>query len=438
MYDNFNEIAKNAYINCLDGICKDFGLYGAYIDNVNEDINSDYSAIYFVMGMDKNKVYNPDINISSLIKKQQREKDFVPIDVCAIKITNEAPLVVNQNVIEYCKNIELIKNIYEVRAHVLPTKIHKISLEYISSLYERSITSTDYSHVAVYRDAIGEFMTSNNALTNPLNPQYQYCSSLFKNTDNIKDEITFDKDSNLLSAVRLLNASNNIIRTKIRKELLKDLKSEMKKHPSILYWHGSMQNTPEPITTHSLKNVKEYYDSFYVNVAFDANYQDDMNRIFAKIKHPEVFKYNISDISKNKSHLCYISIRDKDLPVIYACIDNANIKVAIDNNNFNYTNHQNEVTIVVHSRDSQRVNEILKKFVVVTRNQHLFRKETQMKSTAITEELNVEKLQKNIAWRQDLETTLNNAGIDYKSNKKQIDNAIDMLMQMKSNKDEER
>lgn len=436
MYNTIDEIERNGYLNILGLTCSEYDVYCTFYDNTKSK-DKQYSGIFFVMGLDENKVFDKDIKIPELINDQKIDKDFLHLDINAVQITDKTPFMINRKVVEFCKNAELIKRVHEIRGREIPKKINNISLEYIRALYEHSIDLTNKKYIQAYRDALNEFIASNDAFENPNNPEHDKVFAALRNPGYKLSEWVFYKNNrNLVPLMCVLKSSNEVIRTTMNKKLAKQLDKEMKKYPDIMYWHSKPLRDERPIKVHRFKNVKKYYDSYYVDVVYGKHNANVMDKIITKLTHPEIFKYNIEEIDNEKDGLCYINVSKTDASIILECLSSNNVKAAIDYKKFSADN-PGEITIVINSKDANKTNYIIKDICKAMREKHIYNKDAENTWYFQAQVFNPDAIDKMDRYEMALKDQCESLGIDYKENRKKLRKAMEDLLKDGTGKDEE-
>ena len=163
-----------------------------------------------------------------------------------------------------------------------------------------------------------------------------------------------------------------------------------------------------------------------------------MDRVIAKINYPEAFQYNVNDITNNNCNdICFLSVRNQDLPVVYNYLKNNDIKAAIDNENFNYVNKPDEISLVINSDDVQKANAVIKKLANVSRKQHIYRKEAEARDYFSAPRINIDELLNNETQGININQAMSEIGVNYEKNKRQIDDAIEKLISVKKQRETE-
>lgn len=371
MFDTFDEIKKNKFINNLEETCKRFGITGVYV-KWNADSNKEKNGIYFVFGADKEKVLNKDINIEKIFKEQQRDPQNFHLDICAVKLTDCSPFAIHQDITECCRDIEFISKLYQERGVPIPNKVDCTTLFYIETLYKNSVDK-DISpeNLAIYKEAVKEYFDVLDKKSN--GKQEIPKSSGFKSL--------FGEKSNKVSLEKVFESSNSVVKHRISARLLPEFEKEMKNYPEILYHANKVNKIIFDAPEKGFGPNKEDNDLSTVDIAYNSIYKKDIVTILAKITVPEAFRISIQemrDMCKEGDSICHFGIQEQEYNYFAKKCKEANVNFIIDNERIYFTESSGLINIAFYKSDIKAIDKILTEIAIEAEKYHTYDKNAEI------------------------------------------------------------
>ena len=377
MFDTLNEIRQNKYINDLDNTAEEFGLSATYV-NYNKDIDTDARGIYFVCGLDHNRIKTGDFDIKEVLKHNKRDRNFFNYGIMVFPLKDCAPFATHQLILEHCRNAEFVKMVYKEYQKPIPPKISIASLTSMKMLYANA-RNPDISPAerARYEESFEKCFELEDAYHNPQSADYKKMK--FK-TDGHYDtgkgpvanlfKRAFSRTKNNVSLEHLFSVSPSLEHVLLNVKIVKQVKEELKKHPEILYW----MSKPEGIVLNVQEGqgfgpTKEDNDTRTVDLAYSSFYKSEMNEILNRVCYPEAWNTNLMEMCNKYGDVYMVQIPENEYYNFRSLCGANNIEFCMDA--AMAEDKMGELSMIVPYRDIKMVDAILSRLSGETEDYHM-------------------------------------------------------------------
>ena len=126
----FDAIKNHPYLQNLENEVSRFGVYGRFI-HYSRATDPLYRGIYFVCGYDRDRVLDPKLNVTRIVKNMHTA-GVMPLDIIAVRISGKSAFVAHQLVVHHCLNsttVRALGNMYD-----LPKRLDQISTWFMRTI----------------------------------------------------------------------------------------------------------------------------------------------------------------------------------------------------------------------------------------------------------------------------------------------------------------
>lgn len=241
MYDTYDKAMQNEALRVLVRNCKRYDMPGEFITH-NPNIESNESGLYFVTGIDVNRVKRRQYNPAELVANQERNMRFFQ-PIMAFKVTGCDPDVLLHDVAMYCWYAEFVAKVFpqynmKVYKNLLQSKVESLAEFYthtINTGYSDFIKQKFQSEFRILMNKLRDSyerkgirgMWRDFSVSNKYNDKkgaiYNIVSFMFRKRNRVSREIVN------LHSDGTLNMSMEWWR-------YKEFAKEIKKYPDAIYW----------------------------------------------------------------------------------------------------------------------------------------------------------------------------------------------------------
>lgn len=369
MYDTFDQIKKDKYINNLEKTAERFNLHGVYV-KWDKSIDESKNGIYFVVGSDKEKVFSQDIDIEEIFDRSKKESQFLHLDIGAIKLTDCSSFAAHQAVTQFCRDTEFTLKIFDAYDRPTPKKIDYTSLLYLKTLYKNAIDKTlKPENIDIYRQGVKEYISVIEGKLEAYDTRELYSDFSIKEF--------FKSAKNQVSLDEIFESSDQIVKHKISAKLLPKFKEAMKDNPEILYYCSKVNkvnfNAPE-------KGFSDN-DLSTVNIAYNAIYKKDVGLILSKIAYPEAFRTSVQQMRDTGSLVTYFGIQEAEYPRFAKCCKENDVHFSIDDENLYFAEDSDLISIAFYEKDIPKIDRILTELAKKSELYHVFTVDTSVEKS---------------------------------------------------------
>ena len=336
MIKTLEDVSSNKYTNRFVEIAKSYGLEGSYIRHFSSATKQE--EIYFVCGLDADKVNAKNLNVEALLADKQKKYLNHNPHIAAFKITGNDALLTHQAVVEYCQTSEFLNKLYKEYNMELPALIphgivsglkmaHHNSTNPGLSKDVRNIYKKDiYDTLQKQKDLFTE--TEQNREKARYYLYWQYDSQRSKLANWFKRK--FSKDKNRVSMAHLIYTCKETTTVGIHASDAKKVQAELRNRPDIIYWMadkavGEVIKCPDGQGYGSSKEN----DRRYIAFSFDSEYCADFLGIVNRIEHPEAYQTTFKELSSKYAYIQHISIPSDEYGKYTAAMDSRGVKYCI-------------------------------------------------------------------------------------------------------------
>ena len=389
MLKSIDDIVKNDYVNHFEDIAQSYGLTGQYIKYCTSQTNQE--EVFFVCGTNNELVCSNNLNVESVYSERRKQYlNFNP-SIAAFKITNSEPLLVHDEVIDYCQTAEFLRKIYKENHRPVPQMIpnglvtmlkmaHHNACNPALSEETRNSYKRDIQNILKIQDNLytdhGDKKNSSYNLYQQYDTQKSKLSNWFKKT--------FIRDKNRVSIEHLAITCKNITTIGVHVSDSVRVQNELRKRPEILYWMsdkpiGEKINCPNDQGFGSQKAN----DLRFIAFSFDSEYAADFIGITNRIEHPDAYKTTVENLISQYEFVQYISIPSEDYDKYTTAMNARGVKYCIKD-----TSTDAGITnLVIACNIQKNITDILSKISADSEKEHLYTSLEDRQRTAQNEAL---------------------------------------------------
>lgn len=378
MYDDFDSIKLNKYINNLEEAAENFGLSANYIDfksSTDQTVNS----IYFVVGNNLEKITSSKVDIEKINRKIGKDPDFLYIDYNVFELTDNPSFATHQYVLSFCRKAEFVREVFKEHGMNPPEKIDKRFLLHLINLYkEKEKHGKDSFYGDLYEDAFNRYVGLQDKLLGNNNLDFKGEKGI-KKSEEIKRKAQLElyglieKNTkvsffskfvnnrlydNFCTLEDLSERSNNLVKHKIKAKYLEGL-SEKLADTNISCWHSDIEYQPNTIIDQEsgVFKSKKLDDDSVVCLRYDELDANEITRMLIEIAYPEIAETDISDIVNGPS--ITVAMRELDLEYFKKLCDKNGVKFGFDPDRIYNRGFTGPINIIVSKNDKEKLTAIL-------------------------------------------------------------------------------
>lgn len=363
MLDTLQEIQNNGVVNRFKEIAESYGLYGVYVNWIPGGLNED--CVYFVCGLDKNKVLNENIDMFQIIENQNRSKGYVPIDAAAFPLTGKHPFMTHYNIIEYCHKLDAVQKVYKHFNKRIPSKLPASLIKTMGMTWENFTNRNKAPALRKEYEKVLEYaIKTEEESFNKNNPNYkkeQYILNGYYDTGKNKLQnwfkMHFSKHKNQVTTSHLLTQPGRINRAEILFKDYKAMKKALDARPDILYSFSSVHGGILKVADSEGYGSKEKNDKRTYTLYYSSVNAKDIEEMIQKINHPVEFDRKLTEIDPSGSGTEHIVIPIDYYDMFKQNCDANGVKFCIDRS-FHST-IGNGIAVIFSADDSKKAYEFL-------------------------------------------------------------------------------
>lgn len=390
MLKSIGDIVKNDYVNHFEDIAQSYGLTGQYIKYYTSQTKQE--EVFFVCGMDKEKVCSDKLNVESVFSERQKQYlNFNP-GIAAFKITNSDPLLVHDEVVNYCQTAEFLQKIYKDNHLPVPQMLPN-GLVSVLKMTHRNACNPALSEETrnAYKRDIKDILKKQDSLYTDHGDKKNSAFYLYQQYDTQKSKVSnwfkklFSHDKNRVSIEHLTITCRNITTVGVHVSNSVRVQEELRKRPELLYWMsdkpiGQKIDCPDNQGFGSQKAN----DLRFIAFAFDSEYAADVIGIANRIEHPDAYKTSIDNLISQYEFIRHISIPAEDYDKYTTAMNTRGVKYCIKDT----STDAGVINLVIACDIQKNITDILSKISSDNEKEHLYKNLEDRKNTAQDEFLN--------------------------------------------------
>ena len=375
MLKTLNDVVANNYVNHFEEISKFYNIEGAYVKYYSSQTHQD--EIFFVCGLDKDKVHSIDINVESILANQQKKYLIFNPHIAVFKITGSEPLLTHQEVVDYCQTTEFLTKLYQENNMHLPDLIPKGIVSGLKMAHQNATNPalTPEERKAYLADVKRAIKKQDELYTNHGHNCNKTNFHLYQQYDTQKSKIAnwakriFSRNKNRVSMEHLIVSCKEVTTVGVHISDYSKVQDKLRKHPEILYWMSD-----KPIGQKiSCPNNQGYgsqkaNDQRYIAFSFDSEYCPDFMAIVNQVEHPDAYQTTVENLISRYAYIQHISILADEYDKYISAINSRGIKYCIDDT----SSDPGIINLVMASDFKQSLSGILEKISLENERKHLY------------------------------------------------------------------
>lgn len=302
MLDTLQEIQENSLVNNFKEIAEKFGIYGTYVNWQPGGLNE--GGVYFVCGLDKDKVCDRNIDMHKILENQAKSKGLVSTDVAALRITGDYPFMLHHDFLEHCYKLDTVKKVYNYLNLPIPSKISNDSINFLRmDWWNFTDSSKPLSARKGYEKMLSYVVKVEAEGKDERDPKYKknkYILDGYYDTGKGKIYNWFKKHfirhKNNVTLSHLVSQSMNIGSSRISYRNYDKMKKALNERPDILYSFTKMKGGRLDIGENEGFGSEKANDSRHYTLYYSTVYAKDIEEMIQKINYPTEFNRTIDEI----------------------------------------------------------------------------------------------------------------------------------------------
>lgn len=364
LQNDFEKIKNNYYLSGLNELCDEYDVNSVFVPCYRKGDPS-LTGWYLIYGLDKNKVYDSNIDIEKILNKEKSDPHNIYLDVAAKKIDTSLGPSTYFEIESFADSAELIRELDKKENINSRTKIDTTALFFRKMIYKNMVdyklkaSSRNFYNIALKNDFKLEKKRERNGRREDTG---EYLNNTFH--DFLKK--MSGKNVNEVGIEEVWRDSDEMYRLTIPSTDVQFIENYMHDNPDILY-HLTPIETNNNISTAELA----------YNGRFDVKIQ------YALLKHryPNECKNTIEKMRKDKKELGYFGLRSDD----YIKFANECKSIGLDSKEYAVCEAQFGVTgnelandeklmkIAYNIEESKNINKAMTNLAIKERDEHFYK-----------------------------------------------------------------
>lgn len=378
MFRTFEDVKENRFLNSLNHIAENFGLYGCYV-KYNLSTDETVNGIYFLIGNSKIEVEKQSRNIEKRCLEMNKDINFLYLDCAIFRLTDEPDFATHQSIVDFCRHAEFIREIFKEHNVEVPQKIDKRFLYNLTNWYkEKEECGPNSIENIFYENMFQKYLSLQHRLNSEdyetrRQAQLELYSLEEKTTILSLLKSIFGRKlyPNFYSLEDLSLMCGTVVKHKTKAKYLKPLSKKLKEYPNVICWHSRPENQPTQIGTRRIEMFKKRYEDNNAIVCLRYSIHDAqiITKLLAEIIYPEVAERDVDEIMKDGNYIS-IGIRELDFEYFQAVCDKNNVEFGFNPSRIYYKGIEGPMNIVVNKKDKDKLDEILDHMAKEKRKYH--------------------------------------------------------------------
>ena len=336
MLVTMQKVRENPIVNRFESIAQSYGVHGSYIEWHPNGLNE--GGIYFVCGLDKSQTDIGNINIQKIFDNMKNCGGDIRTDVSAFKIDNQHPLMAHSCIVNYCQQLNTLKNVYEHFHEKIPEKMDPKIIEIMDVSWRHFANpekplNAKFAHEKTLRQAI-DIVKKNLDPSSPEYKKYQYIANGYYDFGRGKlynwAKMNFAKHKNEVTLSHLVNHAGNINFATINYASYPHVKAALEQRPNILYHFSEVRGNVLEVSGEDGYGSKEKNDRRYYTLHYPAVHTKEIEKILLELDYPKEFHRTPEEIDPHKYGIEYMVVPDDYFKMFRDLCDKHNIKICID------------------------------------------------------------------------------------------------------------
>ena len=297
---SMKDIEINPILETLPMLAQQHGIMAGYVD-YNLDIpTDDNSGIYFVYGLDTEKVYsimNKDVSIKDAYEEMISHGNFWETDVSVCRVNNfKSDFEFNDYVCVVIHQLELVEALFRLNNLEIPPLISSAEMSSLVKYYEEMKNTKDASRKEDLKNLC------NKVVKDIYKRREQECKEHL--LPDFKGLVS--KSNQCVPLDYFAKNTVDIVFTSMEKGCFDYFEEEIKKNPEIKYWKSCVAD-----------KVKMQEGEFQLLGTYSNMRKVQTEKQFYKIAYPSKYSMNINNIINDYHYMEYDKVPFKKLQMMY-------------------------------------------------------------------------------------------------------------------------
>lgn len=330
------EIKKNPMVNRFEDIARTCGVSGLYVSWLPGGLNEGGS--YFLCGLDAATINSRDIDMNRILDNMMKSDGHIRTDITAFKIDGRQPLMVHRDIVNYCKQLDVLKNVYAYFGKPIPSDIDPGVIEVMKMAWdhflepdqsvERRCAHENSLKASIEIASTGINKNSSEYKEHNYKSKGYYDSGRSKLYNWIKRH--FFKHKNEVSLEHLVNHAGRINFATVSYASFPKFKKAMENNPDILYHVSDVRGEILSVRPEDGFGSVENNDRRFFTIHYPVTHTKDIEKILLKINYPEEFERSLADIDPGGYGTEFAVIPDEYFDAFRSLCKQNKIKLCID------------------------------------------------------------------------------------------------------------
>lgn len=330
------EIKKNPMVNRFEDISRSYGVSGIYVSWLPSGLNEGGS--YFLCGLDAATLASRDIDMNKILNNMMASNGHIRTDVTAFKIDGRQPLMVHRDIVNYCKQLDILKNVYAYFGKPIPSNIDSGVIEVMKMAWEHFLEPNQSAERrCAHENSLKASIEVAEKGINKNSPEYKKHNYLDKGYyDSGRGKVYnwvkmhFFKHKNEVSLEHLVNHAGRINFATVSYASFPDFKKAMENRPDILYHVSDIRGEILDIRPEDGFGSDKNNDRRFYTVHYPTAHTKDVENILLKINYPEEFSRTLADIDPGNYGTEFAVIPDEYFDAFRSLCKQNRINLCID------------------------------------------------------------------------------------------------------------
>ena len=336
MLNSITEINSNPIVNKLTGISGFYGINGAYVLWRPGGLNE--GGYFFLCGLDPSITNPKNVDMNQVLDNIMLSHGHIRTDIAAFRIDGQAPLMVHRDIVNYCKQLDVLQGVYGYFGKPIPTSmdpeiIKIMDIAWRKFLDPQSSPHTKAAHEKSLKNAV-QIADQGYHRDSPRHKEYEYINKGYYDSGRGKiynwAKKRFAKHKNQVSLEHLVNHAGRVNFASVTYATFPEFKKAMNNRPDILYHVSELRGDILDVPPEDGFGSQENNDRRFYTIHYPAANTKDVEKILLKINYPEEFNRSLANIDPNGYGIEHVIIPDEYFDAFRNLCNQNKINICID------------------------------------------------------------------------------------------------------------
>lgn len=336
MLTSIDDIRSNPILNRFDEIVKSYGVNGAYVNRLPNGLNE--GGLYFLCGLDNSTFERQSFDMNTIFDNMMSTDGHIRTDITAFKIDGRQPLMVHRDIVNYCKQLDVLKSVYAYFGKPIPGDIDPGIVEMMQMMWKHFLEPNQSAKKrCAFKNSLKNSIEIAAKGRNKNAPEYHKYSYLDKGYyDSGRGKVYnwvkkhFFKHKNEVSLEHLVNHAGKINFATVSYASFPAFKKAIESRPDILYHVSDVRGSVLDVAPEDGFGSAESNDRRFYTVHYPVTHTKDIEKILLKIDYPDEFSRTLTDIDPGNFGIEFAVIPDEYFGAFRSLCTKNNIKLCID------------------------------------------------------------------------------------------------------------